>query len=350
MRYWLHRISHHQEASRPLLEKGFLTIGFSDFSKLHDFLSKEESDFNAEFLNQWGPPVRRSRLNLWRFLHEMKKDDFVLVPGYGTFSLYVIEDDPEPIGNLPISDLNTWTGESIENREGLLYSKHKPIDLGFFIRVKLHRIENGAEAKDIPRYEYADAALTARMKIRQANAEITDLEDNIRKSLDHFRDQQPLNLHSRIMEETTQKILDLIRTDLDPDKFESLVGWYFNRVGASKVDRPLKNEPDKEGDADIIATFEPIKSIVYAQVKFHREGSKTNEWAVEQIQKYVDYKKTNEQEDDGYSKVLWVVSTCDDFTEDCQKSAKEEGVTLIHGREFTRMLIHAGIEKLGTAI
>ena len=280
----------------------------------------------------------------------MSKDDLVLVPGYGTFSVYVIESCPEPIGKIDVSDLSTWSGHIVEKREGLLYEKDQSIDLGFFRKVKLHCIEDGPEAKDIPRYEYADSALTARMKIRQANAEITDLKDSILKSLSHYRDQQPLNLHSRIMEETTQKILDLIRMDLGPDKFESLVGWYFNRVGASKVDRPAKNEPEKEGDADIIATFEPIKAIVYVQAKFHAEGTQTNDWAVKQIQKYVDYKRTNEQEDDGYSKVSWVISTCDGFTEDCQKNAKKEGVTLIDGREFTRMLIHAGIERLDTAV
>ena len=56
--YWLHRISHCQETSRPLLEKGFLTIGFSDFSN-PEFLDPEEflrygqSDFDAEFQVQW---------------------------------------------------------------------------------------------------------------------------------------------------------------------------------------------------------------------------------------------------------------------------------------------------------
>ena len=32
MRYWLHRISCHADTSGPLLERGFLTVGFSDFA------------------------------------------------------------------------------------------------------------------------------------------------------------------------------------------------------------------------------------------------------------------------------------------------------------------------------
>jgi len=39
MSYWLHRISHHAEVSHPLLERGYLSIGWSDFSK-PDFVEK----------------------------------------------------------------------------------------------------------------------------------------------------------------------------------------------------------------------------------------------------------------------------------------------------------------------
>ena len=34
---WLHRISHHGEVARPLLDNGYLSIGFSAFSS-HDFI------------------------------------------------------------------------------------------------------------------------------------------------------------------------------------------------------------------------------------------------------------------------------------------------------------------------
>lgn len=345
-RYWLHRISHCQETSRPLLEEGFLTIGFSDFSN-PDFLSYGWSDFNDEFQEQWGY-LPRSRHFLWRFLHEMSQGDFGIVPGEGTFSVYEIEGDAEPIGNIPAFDLKTWTGDTVEKREGLLYAQDELIDLGFFRRIKLHHIEdeNGPEARDISRDEYADNALTRRLKYQGTNADISDLENSIRRSLAHYRDQKPLNLHSRIVEEMTERILDLIREELTPDKFESLIKWYFRRIGASEIYIPPKNESDKAGDADVIATFEPIKTIIYVQAKLHEKGSKTDEWAVEQIREYVDYKDT---EDDGYSKVSWVVSTCDGFTECCQNMANSHRVTLIDGQEFARMLIHAGIEGLDTA-
>lgn len=360
-RHWLHRISYCQATSRPLLEKGFLTIGFSDFSNPkfldpHEFSkNKERSCFDAEFERQWGDIPRR-RLFLWRFLHEMSKEDFVLVPDYGSYSIYVIEGDPHPIGDIPVSDLRTWTGETVEKRGGLLYTKiqngeDQLIDLGFFRRVRLHRIveEVGQEAKNISRYEFADKALTARLKFRGTNADITDLVNSICKSIRAWSANKPLNLHSRILEETTENVCSLICEDLDDRKFEYLIEWYFKRIGASEVDIPPKNERDKKGDADIIATFEPMKTILYVQAKSHNKNSKTNEWAVEQIEKYVDYKKINSQEDDGYSRVSWVVSTSEAFTPNCRNRAKDAGITLIDGPEFTRMLIHAGIESLETA-
>jgi len=39
MNYWIHRISYLAEIPSPLFEKGFLTIGFSDFSN-QEFIDK----------------------------------------------------------------------------------------------------------------------------------------------------------------------------------------------------------------------------------------------------------------------------------------------------------------------
>ena len=357
MRHWLHRISHHADTSWPLLERGFLTIGFSDFA-YSEFLSKDWDNFEQTIQDVWGGYLPRTRYNLWRFLHEMRKDDLVLVPGWGTYSVYVIKGDAEPIGNIDVSDLRTWNDITVKkypygyNDEPALCKGEDEdhIDLGFFRQVELYRMgsEDGPEAKDISRYDYADSALTARMKMRQTNADISDLENNITRLLEAYRRGVPPNLHARIMEEMQEKTLELIHDELDPDKFESLINWYFKRVGASKVDMPSKNESDKEGDADIIATFEPIKVLVYVQAKFHDPDGQTNEWAVEQISAYVDH-RDNAQEHDGYARASWVVSTCKDFTDECKKMAQKEGIILINGQEFARMLIDAGLDGLDTA-
>lgn len=85
--FWLHRISYHAEVAHPLLERNILSIGFSDFS---------EKDFIKTCSNNWDKFERsfdewerrpRSRYSLWRFLYEMKKEDYVVVPSSGAFSI-----------------------------------------------------------------------------------------------------------------------------------------------------------------------------------------------------------------------------------------------------------------------
>ena len=278
MSYWLHRISHHAETSWPLLERGYLTIGFSDLSS-PEFLNRvltaiKVSDLDGDIQRAYGRLLKQ-RYNLWRFLREMCTGDIVLVPGWGTYSVYVIEGDPEPVGNIDLpADLSTDWDETVEKYDYGEIGKNEKIhalragpdkrhiDLGFFRRVKLHRIggENGPEAKEISRYDYADNSLVKRMKFLGTNVSMSDLEDNIKRSLEAYGRGTPPNLHAQIMEEMAAKLLKLIHEELAPDKFESLIEWYFKKVGASEVDIPSKNESDKEGDADIIATFETIQS------------------------------------------------------------------------------------------
>jgi hypothetical protein len=212
------------------------------------------------------------------------------------------------------------------------------IDLGFVRKVKL--IE-----KDIPRYEYADSALTSRMKIRYTNADITDLKASIEKALEGFKKGQLLNIYSQIISKTRQSILDTIRKELKPEKFELLVKWYFERIGASEVYIPSKNESGKEGDADVVAVFEPLKTIIYSQVKFHT--GETSSWAIEQIKNYKDQKDTM---DDGYSKIYWVISSADNFSKESYDFAKEAKVQLVDGKQFATMLLEAGILNLDKAL
>lgn len=106
-------------------------------------------------------------------------------------------------------------------------------------------------------------------------------------------------------------------------------------------------------DVDVIATFESIKTLVYAQVKFYDTDSKTSEWALKQIKEYKENQLLDD--DDDYSKIYWVVSTAKNFSEECVNLAKETrqqermSLSLINGEEFARMLIDAGIENLDSA-
>ena len=354
MRYWLHRISHHQEVARPLLEKeegtGFLTIGFSYVSN-PEFLNNAPS---ASHVDDWDKEMKdlfgyksKSRFGLWRFLHEMKPRDRVLVPSYKAFSIYEIASEPELIREVNAVDLKTWNNKPVEKKDNFLFVDDNEIDLGFFRRVNLHQ-----GAKNISRADYADRALTSRMKIRVTNAEISDLEESINTAISHHKENKPLSLHSSIMEQAREIVLENIYKGLDPGKFEELVKWYFRKIGASDASIPSKTGEAQEGmaDVDVIATFESIKTLVYVQAKLHGTESETNEWALEQIREY----RENQLLDDDYSKIYWVVSTAK-FSEKCVNRAKEirqkerMSLSLINGEEFARMLIDAGIGNLDTA-
>lgn len=347
MNIWLHRISHHAEIAYPLLEKGYLSIGFSDFSET-DFITSVCGDnggqiFDQYFEDTWGEKPR-TRNNLWRFIAEMDKGDWVVVPSWGTFSVYeLVEENATTTSIIDDTELKDWHGNTIrKNTNGLLVKatseNEEVIDLGFLRKVKLVR-------KDIPRYEYAGSALTSRMKIRSTNADISDLKESVEKAVSSFDKGQPLNLYSQIINSTKQQIIDAIRAELTPDKFEILIKWYFQRIGASEVYIPSKNESGKEGDADVVAVFEPLKTIIYSQVKFHT--GETSSWAIEQIKSYKDHKETM---DDGYSKISWVITSADSFSQDAYEYAKEAKVQLIDGNQLTKMLLEAGIVNLDKAI
>lgn len=97
------------------------------------------------------------------------------------------------------------------------------------------------------------------MKIRQTNASIKDLKLSIEKSIENYQINKPIHLHSIIIEKTSDLVLNAIKNELNPDKFEKLVKTYFKTIGANDVFIPAKNEKNKEGDADIIAVFENLK-------------------------------------------------------------------------------------------
>ena len=351
MRYWLHRITLRNciNVTYPLLEKGYLSIGFSDFCDneltfLPDFYSKSDEEawkfLEDTMQREWGG-VYRNRYFLWRFLREMKKGDWVLVPSSGTFSVYEILDDRaiaayNPSFSFPDAD---WNGNKIirdpeYNMPQIEGSKDGYMDIGFMKRCR-------PVALDIPRSEYADAALTSRMKVMFTNADISDLKENILTAIAHFNEKRPLNLKSELVDRTVS-IWEKTLLDIpSPEKFEKLVRWYFIKIGASTVEIPPKHYAGKEGDVDVIATFENLKTVVNVQVKHY--AGQTSQWAVDQI---TDYARSGRNEGDEYNSILWVISSSGTFSEECIRKAKENRVRLINGVEFTKMLLDVGLEKL----
>ena len=235
--YWLHRISHCGEVASKLLKNGVLSIGFSNVSSEYFIAESSSSWSNFEKLieAEWGPKMR-SRHSLWRFVSEMRKGDYVVVPRPKRFSVYkIIDDRCFSREDLKEDDL---INIKEEERHRLRNSENR-IDLGFFRRVE--KIET-----DIPRKEYADSQLTARLKIRPTNSKITKLSENVDRAMDNFKARKPINIRSQIQEKIAEETLATIKEYLNPDKFEKLVQWYFRKAGATEVFIPAKNEKDKE--------------------------------------------------------------------------------------------------------
>lgn len=346
--YWLHRCkcgNHAWPFTYELLEKhNIISIGWSDFSKNNDYqkhLTESWDSFEKVFIDEgWGLP--RNRHNLWRFLNGMKQGDIVVVPlDGGLFSIYRIADNVV-YNNQTIDPTlwKDWNGNVAQlDKDGYPgYSDGEAnyqIDMGFYRKVEplgLH----------IPRSKYAEQALYSRMKIQTTNAAINDIKDLVDKALNDFNASKPINFKQAIIDAAAENVLKEMRTKLNDIKMEELVCWYMEQLGATTYIPPKNGLTTEEGDADVVATFDKLNDFtILVQVKAHKDD--TNEWAVEQIKSYY---QTKSNEFNNKSVQLWVISSCDKFSDEAVRLAQEYNVNLVNGLQFAQMLVEIGIYTL----
>ena len=347
MNYWLHRISHECEASYALKENGFLSIGWGnkDVTALAAARDWEEEDSYTVF-DQIMETDSRSRWYLWYFA-QIKPGDRIVVPEFGgLFSIYEAKDiayeakyykeATEGIKLKWNADRQiTWFGDEMYYAPSI--REDNRIDIGFLVKVE-------PIVESVSRYDYADAALTSRMKYRGTTANINDVEESVEKAIAAAKDSTPLNFYESSVEAMADILCNKIQDELTPNKFERLVKWYLEKIGADSVTIPAKNEPGKEeyADADVIVEFERLKYVIYVQAKHHKAVS--GDWAVEQVKRYVEQKGDNDE----YNFASWVISSAD-FSDAAVFYAESNGVRLIDGKEFARMLIDAGIANINDA-
>lgn len=357
MGIWLHRISHEYEIAKPLLENGYLSIGFSDFLDDATFfpaMNDPDLDSQAKWEIMKGMPAKcgweggsRTIHNLWRFLIDFKPEDLILVPTWGAFSLYKLQGSAMPISNIQpevLQNIRTVNDRPITVKNKYLaladVSEHEGYDLGFAWPII------AVESDDIPR-GYADAALTARMKVYQTNAWIDDLEPNIQKAAEAFKNKRPPSLYRSIMDSMPYQLLEIIHKEVTPDQLEKLIAWYFKKIGASEVVIPAKNAPkaNQEADADVVAAFDQLKVRIHVQVKHHQ--GETDDWAVSQIKAYAEERQKIAGAD--FHEIFWVISTCENFSMKADDVAVAASVRLINGRSLAKMLLDVGLEDLNSA-
>lgn len=330
--YWLHRISHHSEASYPLLEKGYLSIGwkmFLDTEILSVISEKGEAGFRA-FTEKYGI-TNTSRWSLWYF-SQMKAGDIIVVPMYNKkFGVYEVLEEAKLISELEGITIENEDSEFVGTKEGIKDSNGELLDIGFIIKVK---------EINVSEREYTDPNLQSRMKMRQTNGNIGDLKKEVEEAMtvNTPRDIQRIIMEHICAGDTAKKVF----SSYTSDEIEKLVKLYMDKMGASKTYIPAKNLKKNESfaDADVIAEFEDLGLIFYIQVKKH-EGE-SNRWAVDQIKKYTQDKQGIV---DGVVHIPWALTTAE-FSADTLIDAEDSNVRLIGGREFFEMLINAGINNL----
>ena len=337
--YWLHRISNEWGVAKPLLDKGYLTIGWQNLMsispELHECIAEKQGEGFEPLMDKLGARYR-SRWCLYRFA-TIKPGDIVVVPLYDKrFAIVEAEETAKSILDLPVEVVNELTDVNL-TKNGLVNvtdpEKNRTIDIGFFVKIK-------TPVKIIPR-SFAEDKLQMRMKLRQTNASINDLK----KAVDDAAKQEaPVDVHEILVEETANAILEKIKKYVTADNFERVVKWYMEKIGASKVYIPPKNSSEKKdyADADVVAVFENIGVTIYIQVKKHDD--QTDSWAVQQILKYGEQQEKNFIY--GMTYIPWVISTADGFKESAYDEANAKGVKLINGKEFARMLAEVGVNGI----
>lgn len=336
--YWLHRVSHEWEVSYPLLSMGYLSIGWSRFAQT-DVLVRIRREgiagFHAFMAQQ--QETSRSRWNLWNFA-SFQRGDTIVVPLYDKeFAVFRVVKEAFAVSELAGQSFLSKKEETVEITGAGLQNTvtGKRYDIGFLVQVE--PLRDGTIKRS-----YADSNLISRMKLRQANANITGIAESVEAAL---RAQTPISVHDVLIESVTENVQEGIRKYITPDNLERLVRWYMEKMGASRAWIPAKNERGKENgaDADIIAEFDDLRIIFYIQVKKHT--GETGSWSVNQIS---EYKRQKQDEDDDYTYIPWVISTAD-FSAAAKLEAKNAGVRLIGGTEFIKMLINCGIHGLDAA-
>ena len=334
-----------------LLGKGVLVAGYSELAT-ESFLEKvlstqnegERLDFvKASIAETYGKDVFKHKSPiLLRFLSGFKKGDLVLLPLWTEFGVYeLVSDKPSIIGDLEGSLLMNKTSDEeeetdkIQIRDGKLHTEDGVSWLGFYWKVK-PIVEWKLKA------DYWSPTLKKRSdRTRPTTAGINDVKVEVEETVSACKDPgKELIGRTSFLKKGRSDILEAIHSNLNPKNFEKIVEHYFKSIGATWVVMPPGNVREKEGDADVIASFDAIRTIIYVQVKHHQAGSETNEWAVEQIRQYRDDK---EQGAEGRTAIAWVVSTAERFSDKAIEDARKEDVQLIDGPTFADMLFRAGI-------
>jgi predicted Mrr-cat superfamily restriction endonuclease len=241
--------------------------------------------------------------NLWRFIREMKKGDFAVVPDTGQFYVAMV------------------TGEARYEET------HRNDDTAHRRRVEWL---NGGQP--LPR-ELASAGLQSRMKVFQTTAWAAEFTEEIKKLLAGDKIARPVG--DDIAQSIREVLLQQLRHGRMNDRsFERYVAAVMKQIGCSDV-RLIARPHDK--GADIRAFHDALSVPIAVQVKWHNDPQVlTGRDCIDELENGMET-----------GDVGWAV-TLGKFGPDAEKRTEELRnenllIRLIDGDELARLAIEHGV-------
>lgn len=339
-RYWMHRISNERDLKTILLKGGLLITGWHSISNdyfLREIEGKDRTEYDKIYKKN-GLELHHNRFCLYLFLCEFQKGDYIIVPDNDIFSVYEITSDKPYSKDHLIDFVNCNEGKRLfDYRNGQYYKvgTNDVIDLGFFWQVKPVKI--GISKKD-----FAENSLQKRLKFQMTNIGMTDLKEEIENAILRKKENKPIVLKNEIYESSHKIILEKLQKKINDVGFEKVILWYLKRLGADSVLIPPKNAlPNSKGDVDVIAVFEDLGITLFVQAKQYNNN--VDKEAIEQIVNA--YESTYKNLYPGTA-ILWVITTCNQFSKEAIEYANDNNVKCICGEEFSKKLLDIGFKDL----
>lgn len=317
--YWFHRVCYEWQVAYTLLEKGYLSIGWSDmgYDKYLDILKE---NFDAVQISEWNDYIRNKKY-LRTFICEMKQDDIVIVPKYGFYEFYKIVDDTvitrDKLNEYEL-ELKSISGiDVIKDSDNYLSVNGKIIDLGFFRKVE--------KIKTISKNSCGNAF----------NNQFDNLVINI--SMNNYKNEINSIINATNNYENTNKydVMSDVQANINHYNLEMLTEWFFYRVGQSVImsDSVFNNvymtKPIQLIYKYFIINSDISKNNIYAVVNNDNNTYVNEQWVLYNIKRF----KNNSN---AYK--LWVISLFNDYS-DAIKRQIDERINLFTYKEFISLLL-----------
>jgi len=252
--------------------------------------------------------------SMWKFIHEMKVGDYVVVPYWGGV-FYVAE----IAGDLIVDKSDAaYEADSVYRRPVRWLNNKQPIPRNF--------VKSG---------------LRSRMKIRQTTAAAGEFVDDVLNALNLAGQETAPDQEALFPSELRQKLvkvtLDEIHSGyMDERKFEELVASVLRGMGARECEIiPRQNDTGVDVRAQFL--IGPTEIVIGVQAKWHR-GITEAHW----LDHFVEGLKT-----EGISTGWFITSAefSDDFESRAEQLSNEHGRQLhvISGSEFAAMVVDYGV-------